>query len=304
MTAEAIIPAKDPIASKTITAWLTEFLAALSYEKGASQHTINAYKSDLAQFLKHAGPLTPHAIANYARILDERSYQHATICRKMAAVKSFLNYLFREGHIKTHPQRLLSTPKSKQKLPKTLTETEVAKLIKTPNPTDHWPVRDQAILELIYACGLRISECANLTVSDLHIKDELVSVLGKRSKRRIVPMGQYAVLCLKTYLTRERPKLLGKNQSPVLFISQQGKPFTRIGLYVLIKKYIRRAGLPAFTTPHTLRHACATHMLEHHADLREVQALLGHADIATTQIYTHVSNDHIKAIYNKSHPRR
>ncbi|MFC1751875.1 site-specific tyrosine recombinase XerD [Thermoproteota archaeon] len=284
---------------------LQDFSMFLSYEKGASPNTISAYERDIKQCLNflNGRDLNASHLSEFSSFLSKRGYKPDSIIRKMSSLKSFCNYLFREKLITTHPKALITRPKRQQLLPKSLRLKEIEQLIESPDDEDRFPLRDQAIIELFYSCGLRVSECLNMAINQINMERESVTVTGKGNKQRVVPLGSEAKKAIKQYLDKERP-LISRTRSPnILFLNRFGKGFSRQGLYQVIKKYVRKAGLRETTSPHTLRHTFATHLLEGDADLREVQEMLGHADIATTQIYTRLSREKIRKIYQNSHPR-
>ena len=262
-----------------------EFLLYLQHEKGVSSNTLSAYQRDLNQFfaLYKQAPITSRNLGQFAQWLSTKQYSPASIHRKLSSLKSFCSYLFREQLIDNHPRGLISLPKPPQRIPKALKIPQVEALI---GASDR--LRDSAILELIYACGLRISEAQNLEISHIDWDSKTLRVVGKGNKQRSIPFGRKAEVALRTYI---------KARSP----GRRVFPWSRQTLYLIVKKAARRAGIKA--SPHTLRHSFATHLLEGNADLRLVQELLGHADIATTQIYTNVTRERLKSVYRKSHPR-
>jgi integrase/recombinase XerD len=285
--------------------YLEEFLAFLSYEKGFSKNTISSYKHDILQFLKFENPkkFNPKILASFAKKLTEKGYKTSSIHRKLSSLKSFCSFLFREKIIDSHPNALFNLPKKEQKLPTVLKISEVEKLINAPNKNNAYPFRDKAIIELFYSCGLRISECSILKISDINFTEEIVTVTGKGNKQRIIPLGSKAKQAIETYLNKERPSQIRHVKTDFLFLNRFGKELSRQGIFLLIKKYIKLTNLNEKISPHSLRHTFATHLLEGDADLIEVQELLGHANISTTQIYTKVSRERLKKIYNKFHPR-
>ncbi len=295
---------KIKIKNKKYSLFLEEFLIYLKYEKGSSKNTVDAYKSDLIQFFCFLGSnqISSRQISFYAKDLHKREYSISTIFRKLSSLKSFFSYLYREGFIDTHPQSLVVMPKTQKKLPGTLSLKEVEKLIESPSQEDRYLFRDRAIMEVIYSCGLRISECKNLKISCINLQNKVITVFGKGGKERMIPFGEKVKDLIDKYIINERVILAGSYSGDFLFLNRSGKYFSRPGIYSLIKKYVRKASLKPDTSPHTLRHSFATHLLEGEADLREVQVLLGHADISTTQIYTHVSRERLRKVYEKAHP--
>ena len=228
---------------------------------------------------------------------------NSSILRSVSSLRKFFQYLAQEKIIEKDPMLLIDTPKKKQHLPQVLTKEEVEKLLHSPNTGQVLGLRDRAMLELMYATGLRISEIINLKLEDLHLTMGTLQTLGKGHKERIVPVGDEAIKWINRYLEEARPKLLKQKRSNYLFLNFHGNNLTRQGVWRNLKAEVRKAGIQKNITPHTLRHSFATHILENGADLRIVQELLGHADISTTQIYTHLSNKQLADIYNRAHPR-
>jgi integrase/recombinase XerD len=292
-----------------------DFLAYLEFERGLSRNTLEAYRSDLLQFgaflarreadvfaAGHndlAGFLTELATGGP----DRPPVAPATLQRKAACLRSFYRHLRREGVISVDPSADLRTPRKSQRLPHVLTRGEVAKLLSAPDASDPGGLRDRALLELMYACGLRASEAVALRVGDLDLENAVLRAHGKGSKERIVPIGREAVAAVRTYLHRGRPPLVGLGTAPQLFVNRRGTGLTRQGLYKIVRRHARAAGLDGKMSPHTLRHTFATHLLAGGCDLRSLQEMLGHADVATTQIYTHLSAERLKDVYFKAHPR-
>jgi len=299
-------------------AHIKEFLNYLVSEKGCSDNTIAAYQNDLIQFhaflterssLKTAADwsaITRDDLVNHILFLKEREYASATVARKVAAMKSFCHFLLRTDVIDDDPAEELDSPKVKKQLPNTLTPDEVARLIALPLKSGPTPkaLRDVALLEVLYATGMRVSEVAQVTLDDLDLEAGKLRCLGKGNKERVMPLLPEAVNVVRIYLDKGRPALLGHNaQERTLFLNPRGERLTRQGLWLIIKGYARELGLDERVTPHTLRHSFATHMLNGGAGLREVQLLLGHANISTTQVYTHISREHLREVYDGSHPR-
>jgi integrase/recombinase XerD len=302
-------------ATGTFEGHVLDFLAYMELERGVAQNTLQSYRSDLLQFgaflerrgttAEDAGPgdvgdfLTGLAAGNG----DDAPVATATIQRKAAALRSFYRHLRREGVRDSDPTAGLSTPRKSQKLPHVLGRAEVQRLLDQPKGTDPVALRDRALLELMYACGLRASEAISLEPRHLDLRDGVARVLGKGSKERIVPIGREAVKAVEIYLRRGRPALVGTREQPRLFVNFRGGALTRQGLYKVIERHARTAGLSGKMSPHTLRHSFATHLLAGGCDLRSVQEMLGHADVSTTQLYTHLSSEHLKDAYFKAHPR-
>lgn len=297
---------------------IQDFLNHLTAEKGCSENTIAAYHNDLTQFcgfLMQQGQLgsepgwsavTRDHLVNYILFLKEREYASATVARKVAAMKSFCHFLLRTGAIASNPAEELESPKVKKQLPQTLSPDEVDRLLARPGQGGPTPkgLRDTALLELLYATGMRVSEVASLTLDDLDLEAGTVRCMGKGSKERVMPLYAEAVAALQAYLERGRSVFLGGHSDErTLFLNPRGERLTRQGLWLIIKSYAREIDLADRVTPHTLRHSFATHMLNGGAGLREVQKLLGHANISTTQVYTHVSREHLRRVYDEAHPR-
>ncbi|MGC8780336.1 MAG: site-specific tyrosine recombinase XerD [Anaerolineae bacterium] len=297
---------------------IQEFLNYLITEKGCSENTIAAYQNDLTQFhafLTERGALgddddwaamTRDDLIGYLLFLREREYASATVARKVAAMKSFCHFLLRTDVIEDDPAEDLDSPKVKKQLPRTLTPAEVEQLLALPTRGGRTPkaLRDVALLEMLYATGMRVSEVAQVTLDDLDLEAGTVRCIGKGNKERVMPLYAEAVNAVRDYLDKGRPVLLGDNsQERTLFLNPRGERLTRQGLWLIIKGYARELGLEDRVTPHTLRHSFATHMLNGGAGLREVQRLLGHANISTTQVYTHLSREHLRTVYDEAHPR-
>lgn len=286
-----------------------EFLTYLVVEKGLSANTIESYRHDLDRFRRYlekkGKDLTEVErldLVDYLKGLYSAGYKPASIARGVASLRSFFRFLSADGHIRQDPAELLESPKRWQTLPKYLRPDEVDRLLAQADPATPEGLRDKAMLELLYATGLRVSELVNVKVQDLNLQIGYMTCLGKGSKERIIPVGNQARDWIQKYL-REGRNLLLKEPGPHLFLNRQGKPLTRQGFWKMIKRYGRKAGIIKNITPHLLRHSFATHLLERGADLRSLQLMLGHADISTTQIYTFVTQSRLKEIYKKYHPR-
>jgi integrase/recombinase XerD len=292
-----------------------DFLAYLELERGLSRNTLHAYQSDLAQFgrflaLRGVSPLqTQHSdmaaflSALAAGIGDRPPVTAATLQRKAACLRSFYRHLRREGLIEHDPTADLRGPPKTKRLPKVLSREQVTMLLEQPRGSEPLALRDRALLELMYACGLRVSEAIGLDVADVDLEEGMLRARGKGSKERIVPVGRRAVEALDLYRLRARPVLVGVRVETHLFVNHRGGALTRQGLYKIIQNRARTAGLAERMTPHTLRHTFATHLLSGGCDLRSLQEMLGHADLATTQIYTHLSAERLKDAYFGAHPR-
>lgn len=288
-----------------------DYLHYLKVERGLSENTINSYGIDLKLFLEYLREneipsfkqVNKEVIVNYMQAEKNNNKANSSILRSVSSLRKFFQYLAQEKIIEKDPMLLIDTPKKKQHLPQVLTKEEVEKLLHSPNTGQVLGLRDRAMLELMYATGLRISEIINLKLEDLHLTIGTLQTLGKGHKERIVPVGDEAIKWINRYLEEARPKLLKQKRSNYLFLNFRGNNLTRQGVWKNLKAEVRKAGIQKNITPHTLRHSFATHILENGADLRIVQELLGHADISTTQIYTHLSNKQLADIYNRAHPR-
>lgn len=287
---------------------LTLHLRALRLEQGLSEHTVEAYGRDLMQlsvFLKDRGSSLEEASADDLReFLASDGWRPASRARKAAAIRSFYRRRAVLGLATNDPSSSLAGPRLKSNLPRTLTIEEVGRLLAAPQATPGG-LRDRALLETIYGAGLRASEALALRLQDLDLEGGFVRVLGKGGKERVVPLGRKAIEAIRVYNARGRPQLggAGRLKAPELFLNTRGRRMSRQALHESVKRYARQAGLPEDVSTHTLRHCFATHLLEGGADLRAVQEMLGHADLSTTQIYTHVSAAHLQDIYRDAHPR-
>ncbi|MDP9174986.1 MAG: site-specific tyrosine recombinase XerD [Planctomycetota bacterium] len=286
-----------------------DFLLHLAAERGLADNSLLAYRRDLEslhEFLAERGKSILRAQAiDFREYLQNQSRQGKatrTLARRLAAMRSLLRYLATTGHHSAEILQQLERPKPERSLPKILSRAQVNQLIAAPNPKSMLYARDVAILELLYASGLRASELCDVKLRDINMQVGVVRVLGKGNKERLVPVGKAAINAIATYLMDCRPKL-AKAATERLFLSRTGKPMERIGLWMLVEKYGRSSGLLNHVSPHTLRHCFATHLIGGGADLRVVQELLGHSDIGTTQIYTHVDQDRLRAVHKRYHPR-
>ncbi|MEW5707692.1 MAG: site-specific tyrosine recombinase XerD [Pseudomonadota bacterium] len=290
---------------------LDRFCDHLWLEDGLSPNTLGAYRRDLrllGQWLvKEKGKaLTQASRADLLAYLAHRAAEQArprTTSRQLSSFKRFYRFLVREGRIAADPTLQIDAPKVPRAVPKSLTEADVERLLAAPDVQTPLGLRDKAMLEMLYAAGLRVSELVTLTPAQVSLETGVVRVLGKGGKERLVPVGEEAVAWLKRYLNEARPLLLADRRALALFLTRRAEPMTRQAFWHLVKRYARRSGVSAPLSPHTLRHAFATHLLNHGADLRVVQLLLGHADISTTQIYTHVARERLKQLHAKHHPR-
>jgi len=286
-----------------------QFLDSVWLESGLSGNTLNAYRTDLAAFEAWLGKksLTLEA-ASRAEVLGylaanvRQGLSPRSSARRLSTLRRFYRYLLREGLIQDDPTSDVRSPSLGRPLPKAITEASVEKLLAAP-PNTTLGVRDRAMLETMYASGLRVSELVALALNELDLTTGLVRVTGKGGKERIVPLGDEATGRLGEYLQTARPSLLGEHKSGAVFLTRRGQPMTRQAFWQLIKRYSALAGIDSSLSPHSLRHAFATHLLNHGADLRSVQMLLGHADLSTTQIYTHVARARLQSLHSSHHPR-
>ncbi len=302
------------VPTDSFTHLVLDFLAYLELERGLSRNTLEAYRSDLQQlgsFLAARDLAAPDAthgdlaafLAALAEGREGRPAAATTLQRKVACLRSFYRHLRREELLDGDPTSELRAPKRSQRLPQVLSREEVAHLLAQPRSDAPADVRDRALLELIYACGLRASEACDLELTEVDLEAGVLAARGKGSKERLVPIGSKALAALRTWLEGGRPALIGLRDEPHLFVNFRGTRLTRQGLYKIVQRHAVSAGLADRMSPHTLRHTFATHLLAGGCDLRSVQEMLGHADIATTQIYTHLSVDRLKDVYFGAHPR-
>ncbi len=296
---------------------IDEFLTFLAAERGCSENTISAYRVDLTQFKEYLQRLygeigeslwdkvDKDEIISYIMYLKgDREYAAATAARKIAAIRSFFHFLVAEGIIRDDPTATLDSLRVKKHLPKPISVEEVNRLLAEPAKlSTPKGMRDRAILELLYATGMRVSELVSLKVDDVNLASASVRCWGKGAKERVIPIHPQAVTSLREYLDKARAHFLKDAGEKILFPNMRGHPLTRQGLWLIFKEYVEKAGLSPDVTPHTLRHSFATHMLDHNADLINVQKLLGHTSISTTQVYTHVSRERLREVYDESHPR-
>lgn len=298
----------DAIARAFFVERFDDFLAL---ERGASVQTSRAYKLDVARFVTYAavkGASSPLDVG--ARTLREFVYHlkdlglaPASIRRNVSAVRTYFKFLLAEGHVVRDPSERLEAPKRWRTLPEVLGVEEVEKLLAAPSLDEPLAFRDRAMLELAYGAGLRVSEWISLAVRDVMLQDHLVRVFGKGAKERLVPIGRRAIGAIAIYLRELRPSLEKGEGKGVLFLNARGQPLSRMGAWKILRKYVEQSGITKPVSPHTLRHSFATHLLEGGADLRAVQEMLGHVDISTTQIYTHVDREYLRSVHKQFHPR-
>ncbi|MGI6357305.1 MAG: site-specific tyrosine recombinase XerD [Bacillota bacterium] len=288
-----------------------DYLAYLSVERGLAKNTLAAYGRDLRAYVRflHSHSLTRlsdtsrETVRAYLEQLHNRGRAASTISRNLAAIKSFYQFMVREDRLSVDPTEHLQSPKVEKRLPHVMSLTEVEALLSQPSSDEPASQRDKAMLEVLYATGIRVSELVSLDTNDINLEVGYLRCLGKGNKERIVPLGSVAIRALSHYLEQGRPKLVRSSGEMALFVNQHGRRLTRQGFWKIIKRYAKEAKIEDSITPHTLRHSFATHLLENGADLRSVQEMLGHADISTTQIYTHVTRNRLKEVYLKAHPR-
>ena len=302
---------------KTLKEEIENFLNYLSVEKGFSENTVEAYHNDMSQMVTFINQdaasrnvipswsaFNRQGMLSYMLWLKEKNYATTTLARKVAAAKSFFNFMVNEGKLKGNPTENLSAIKVGRSLPKPISVSEIRLLLEQPAKSSTPDgKRDRAILELLYASGMRVSELVSLDTVDIDIQTGYVKCFGKGHKERLIPIYQRAVQSVSDYIKDARPHLMHNSKQKALFLNHRGERLTRQGLWQILKGYAKAVGLEKEITPHTLRHSFATHMLDGGADLRIVQELLGHANISTTQIYTHLTSEHVRRTYEKSHPR-
>jgi len=288
-----------------------DYLTMLRVEQNVSPRTFEAYQRDLNQYLAFIvekgvdtlGQISQMHIREYIRTLNDRGLASSSIARIFSSIRSYHKFLSVEGIIKKNPTLVITSPKAPKKLPDVLSEIEIAAITKAVDESSQFAKRDKAIIEMLYSCGLRVSELCGLKISNLFLDDDMIRIIGKGSKERLLPIGGTGKRYLNDYLTYTRPGFLKNTGSSSVFLSRNGKPLTRAMVNILLTKWVRASGITKTVSPHTLRHSFATHLLEGGADLRFVQALLGHSDISTTQIYTHLDKHYLKEVYKTHHPR-
>ncbi len=291
--------------------FVEDFLNYLSVERGLARNTIASYRLDLTSYVaflqekKTASPeqIKRQQITDYMLHQKKANLSPRSICRHLAAIKMFHRYLVRERLSKDDPTALVDTPKLWKRIPEVLSSGEIESILNVADGKSKQKIRDSAMLELLYASGMRVSELADLKVENVNFEMGFIRCTGKGSKERIVPIGQKARAAIKKYLERVRGKLAQSNTNSFLFLNPSGQRISRQSIWKLIKKYGGQAKIKKIIKPHTIRHSFATHLLEHGADLRSVQEMLGHADISTTQIYTHVDKERLRSIHKEFHPR-
>lgn len=292
--------------------FLKEYLNVLRLEKNLSVNTISSYRNDINSLINFLDSLKindPSLVDNkllnsFFINLQELGLSNTSAARYYSSIKGFFSYLFSNKYIKANPVEKVMPPKLSKNLPSVLSLGEIDSILLKPDVENKLGLRDRGILEVLYACGLRVSELIGLKISDLFFDEEIIRVFGKGSKERLVPIGSSAVKWTKEYLTKSRPMLAKKAKSEnVVFLNNRGSKLSRMGVWKIVDHYVKEAGIQKEVHPHTFRHSFATHLLEGGADLRAVQEMLGHADISTTQIYTHIDRDYIKQVHKQFHPR-
>jgi len=284
--------------------FIEKFLSYLEIEKNYSKHTLLNYKIDLEEFFLFLEN-TPiekvdyFTLRRFLAVLKGRNLKPRSLARKLSTLRSFFKFLFREGHVKTNPAKLMATPKLDKKLPEFLSEEETVKLLEAPKGKEALSLRDRAILETFYSTGIRISELVGLDIDHVDFISNIVKVFGKGKKERLVPIGDKALSVIREYLD----EMERKEEAQALFLNKNGRRISDRGVRNIVSKYILAASLRSGISPHTLRHSFATHLLNRGADLRAVQELLGHVNLSTTQIYTHMTTEKLKSVYDKAHPR-
>ena len=292
--------------------FLKEYLNVLRLEKNLSDNTISSYRNDINSLINFLDSLKindPSLVDNkllncFFINLQELGLSNTSAARYYSSIKGFFSYLFSNKYIKANPVEKVMPPKLSKNLPSVLSLGEIDSILLKPDVENKLGLRDRGILEVLYACGLRVSELIGLKISDLFFDEEIIRVFGKGSKERLVPIGSSAIKWTKEYLTKSRPMLAKKAKSEnVVFLNNRGSKLSRMGVWKIVDHYVKEAGIQKEVHPHTFRHSFATHLLEGGADLRAVQEMLGHADISTTQIYTHIDRDYIKQVHKQFHPR-
>jgi integrase/recombinase XerD len=290
---------------------LDRFADHLAIERGLSPRTLDAYRRDLdrlVEFLEgrsvqRPGEAKASDLRDFVYALKDRGLQATSIRRTLSAVRTYYAFLLAEGLVVTDPTERVELPRTWRRLPDALNRTDIEKLLDAPDPGSPHYWRDKALLEFAYASGVRVSELTALRVRDLDLHEGLAVVVGKGSKERVVPVGRAAIRALDVYLREVRPRLVRSGSEGAVFVNARGRPLSRMGVWKILQKHVARAGIQRRVTPHTLRHSFATHLLEGGADLAAVQEMLGHADIATTQIYTHVEREYLREVHRRHHPR-
>ena len=290
---------------------LRSYLHYITLEKNLSENTVLSYKLNLNRYLdylesmriKNADDIKEETIIEFLRTLSELLLSAKSISQNISAIKGFHKFLFGDGLVKNDPTQNLTKPKIRKSLPEVLTQDEVDLILKQPDTSERLGLRDKAILETMYATGMRVSEALTVKQSDINFSDGFVRVFGKGSKERLIPIGRSAISWIKKYQSEVRVNLAIENSKDVLFLNARGKPMSRMAIWNIVDKYSKKARIEKAVHPHTFRHSFATHLLEGGADLRAVQEMLGHSDISTTEIYTHIDREYLKEVHRTFHPR-
>ena len=290
---------------------IRSYLHYITLEKNLSENTVLSYKLNLNRYLdyleskriKDADEIKEETITEFLRTLSELLLSANSISQNISAIKGFHKFLFGDGLVKNDPTQNLTKPKIRKSLPEVLTQDEVDLILKQPDTSGRLGLRDRAILETMYATGMRVSEALTVKQSDINFSDGFVRVFGKGSKERLIPIGRSAISWIKKYQSDVRVNLAKENSKEVLFLNARGKPMSRMAIWDIVNKYTRMARIDKSVHPHTFRHSFATHLLERGADLRAVQEMLGHSDISTTEIYTHIDREYLKEVHRTFHPR-
>lgn len=292
--------------------FLEKYVRHLALEKNLSNNTIFSYETDLKRYIRFlkdnnlspSGKIPLVTMQNFPEMLWRLGLSAGSVARSFSAIRGFHRFLMAEGVTRENPTELLETPHLSRKLPEVLSLDQISKLMDAPDVEQPMGIRDRAILEIFYGCGLRVSEVIDLRLENVLADEGIIRVIGKGNKERVIPVGEEAVFWTKSYLGRVRPLLArGITSRSQVFLNRFGKPFSRMGMWKLVQKYVHKAGITRHVSPHVFRHTFATHLLENGADLRAVQEMLGHADISTTQIYTHLTNQYLQEVYRECHPR-
>ena len=290
---------------------LDRFADHLAIERGLSPRTLEAYGRDLdrlvafltARNVQRPGEARPSDLRDFVYALKDRGLQATSIRRTLSAIRTYYAFLLAEGLVVIDPTERVELPRTWRRLPDALNRTDIERLLDAPDPGSPHYWRDRALLEFAYASGVRVSELTALRLRDLDLREGLAIVVGKGAKERIVPVGRVAIRALDVYLREIRPRMASGSTEGAVFVNARGRPLSRMGVWKILRKHVERAGIERRVTPHTLRHSFATHLLEGGADLAAVQEMLGHADIATTQIYTHVEREYLREVHRRYHPR-
>ncbi len=292
--------------------FLKEYLTILRLEKNLSENTVASYRNDitaLIKFLADDNISDPSEVKyqnlhSFFKSLNNAGLAGSSAGRYYSSIKGFFKYLLANNYIDTNPVEKIPPPRPAKNLPGVLSYNEIESILSAPDTEDKLGLRDKALLELLYACGTRVSELINIKISDLFLQDEIIRVFGKGSKERLIPIGSSAINWIREYLVKSRPLIMKKALSEnYLFLNARGSKLSRMGVWKIVDRYAKEAGITKEIHPHTFRHSFATHLIEGGADLRAVQEMLGHADISTTQIYTHIDRDYVKQVHKQYHPR-